>query len=879
MSFRPHPIRPTRLQRSEPRWRLFSCYREAAMKAVLCLAAALLTVRPAVAHADTPCTGCVVWETRGAAADAVLAAEGPMRGLTVLLGAPVTPGQMDALRARGADVGLVHEIDGEPPEPSADVLRRVSRLLIRSTAAPDPRATAFAIRRLATRARALRPGIEVGVEANPDIVAAVTPYVDFAIAQAGEPRPQGLPVWEKGRTLRVLDAASVSAALTMAANADALPAASAAPETVPRFSSDVEVVARRTLSVEEVIARHQAAAVRQGERIASWVGSGSTIIAFQAPGLAAPMTVTAGTVVFVGPGVHEVEQREVRLNGVAVPIGRDAVPRLPIIEPERVSAAPLALVLDERYRYRLEKPEAVDGHPSYVVVFEPAMSGTALMSGRAWISSEDFGLVRMDAEQTGLRGPIVSSRQRDEYRALDVDGERAWVLRRSETHQSYEGPGHRTPIHRVMTLDTFEANPPDFAARRQAAHGSSSVLLALTDEGFRYLRRDAPPRTAVTPGEAQTEQPSALRTIAGRSTRIWTAAAGLLVDPNIDDPLPFAGLGYLDLDFLGSGSQLNAFAAGPFLQLAWSAPSIGGGRTLVQVRGFASLVEYNDRSFRDGIERYDENVRQRPASAAIDLIRPFGGGWRVRASYEMAHPGLRRGPDTAPAFQTPASPTVHAGRLTLEGEVARWTLSAWASAARRSTWSDWGFEGNPDSSPDARGYERGGAGATRSFVLGPRVAARVDLAAMAGRGLDRFSRFTFDGLENRLHGSPSATVRFDRGVVWRSALSATATRAVRGDLFLDLAVVHDPAQGRDYRAFSGYRSRSYCSGRCANLERPCERARDPLGGSRGHDGFVSEPVSEPAGKARPSLVDRRRRLGSVTAQIIEPGGAIGSCRP
>ncbi len=774
------------------------------MKAVLCLAATLLAVRPSVAHADAPCTGCVVWEARGADADALLS-EGALRGLALLVapaGAPIDTARLDALRARGADVGLVHEIDGEPPEPSADVLRRVSRLLIRSTLAPDPKAAAFAIRRLATRARALRPGIEVGVEAGPGIVAAVTPYVDFAVAQGGEPRPVGLPVWEKGRTLRVLDAASVAAARAAAATSDALPVAPGPPEaTVPRFSADVEVVARRTLSVEEVIARHQAAAARQAGRIPAWIASGSTIVAFQAPGLAAPMTITADTVVFVGADVHEVEQRQVRLNGVAVPVGRDAVPRLPIIEPERVSAAPLALVLDERYRYRLKAPQAVDGHPCYVVAFAPVRGGTTLSDGRAWISAEDFGLVRMDAEQTGLRGPIVSSRQRDEYRALDVDGERAWVLRRSETHQSYEGPGHRTPIHRVMTLDTYEANPPDFATRREAAHRSSSVLLALTDEGFRYLRRDAAPRAAVTSPEARTA--NALRTIAGRSTRIWTAAAGLLVDPNIDDPLPFAGVGYLDLDFLGTGSQVNAFAAGPFLQLAWSAPSLGGGRTLLQVRGFASLVEYNDRSFRDGVERYDENVRQRPASAAIDLVRPFGSGWRVRASYEMARPGLRRGSDTAPAFRTPASPTVHAARLSLEGEVARWTLSAWASAARRDRWSDWGFAGNPDSRPEARGFERGGAGAARSFVLGPRVAARVDVAAMAGRDLDRFSRFTFDGLENRLHGSPSAAVRFDRGVVLRSALSATATRAVRGDVFLDLAVVHDPAQGAGYRAFPG----------------------------------------------------------------------------
>ena len=34
--------------------------------------------------------------------------------------------------------------------------------------------------------------------------------------------------------------------------------------------------------------------------------------------------------------------------------GRDGVPRLPLVEPDRAAAAPLALSLDERYLYRLE---------------------------------------------------------------------------------------------------------------------------------------------------------------------------------------------------------------------------------------------------------------------------------------------------------------------------------------------------------------------------------------------------------------------------------------------------------------------------------------------------------------------------------------------
>ena len=89
------------------------------------------------------------------------------------------------------------------------------------------------------------------------------------------------------------------------------------------------------------------------------------------------------------------------------------------------------------------------------------------------------------------------------------------------------------------------------------------------------------------------------------------------------------------------------------------------------------------------------------------------------------------------------------------------------------------------------GASMAGLTAARAFVFGPRATAQVDVAALAGRDLDRFSRFTFDGLDNRVHGSPSAAVRFDRGLVARTALSLQAARPLRASAFADLARVRD----------------------------------------------------------------------------------------
>src|SRR5207245_5779510 len=96
------------------------------------------------------------------------------------------------------------------------------------------------------------------------------------------------------------------------------------------------------------------------------------------------------------------------------------------------------------------------------------------------------------------------SQQEDEFVPVPIAGGTAWLLGRSETHQVYAGAGHRTPIHRVLTLTAHEPNPPDFAARLEAAHASASVMLQETPAGFRYLKRtgkadDGPKKPGETP--------------------------------------------------------------------------------------------------------------------------------------------------------------------------------------------------------------------------------------------------------------------------------------------------------------------------------------------------------------------------------------------
>ena len=76
------------------------------------------------------------------------------------------------------------------------------------------------------------------------------------------------------------------------------------------------------------------------------------------------------------------------------------------------------------------------------------------------------------------------------------------------------------------------------------------------------------------------------------------------------------------------------------------------------------------------------------------------------------------------------------------------------------------------------------------------------MAVMSGRDLDRFSRYAFGTFDNRLHGYPSALIRYDRGGVIRTS-AAYAIGPLRLDGFADSAAVRDPGFGPRLRPYSG----------------------------------------------------------------------------
>jgi hypothetical protein len=586
-----------------------------------------------------------------------------------------------------------------------------------------------------------------------------------------------------------------------------------------RFAAGVDVAAARTLTAEEIVARHQAAAARQAGGITTTITVGTFTLTFEAPGFVAPITITSQTTMFSSAGRMEIRQADIRVNGAPFSAG-GGVPRLPIIEPERAAAPPLAITLSDVYRYRLTGREAVGGRPAYVVAFEPRAGNAPLYRGRAWIDAETFGLARVSAVQTGLKGPITASEQTDDF-APDAAGR--WLLTRSDVRQTYEGASVRSPIHRLLVVTRHEVNSPTFDTERAAAHASRDVMMRDTPEGYRYLVRAKPPAESGKPetgsgkpetGSGKPETGSGKleagveRVVAGRADRIRTFAFGVIVDPNISRPLPFAGLSYVDFNLFGTGTQFSGFFGGAYGQLAFSAPSIRGTRWQIAGRAFGIASFYNDRAFERGREQYELDIRQRPAQAAVWLLRPLSARTALRIAYDWDYTRFGRAEVTSPAFIIPRHQNAHAVRLGLDAQRAGWQGSVWASHAGRIGWREWGVGGATGDKPDysaAHGaYQKFGASVSRAASLSPRVTTRLEAAVMGGRHLDRFSRFAFGTFDNRLHGYPSALIRYDRGGVVRAAVAWAAVKGVRLDGFADTAVVRDPGFGRQLRNYPGF---------------------------------------------------------------------------
>jgi len=707
---------------------------------------------------------------------------------SVLDTAPHSSGSLDG-------VGLLVSDEGRDAKTTAEHVRTarnsgavVAVLIAAPSEVRNRDEVLFRLRTTITELRAADADVQIVVDG--DAFAAVglpleplLPYVDAVVrgpARTASPIPGG-PTWLRlpgtsNPSLQDL----VRASLTTGGERVVLPVALIDWSVLQAFSARrptvVEVTGARHLTAGEIVARHQARQRREDAVVQTTIATGSTTLLFQVPDFAAPVTITAETSIFHGPKGTNIEERDIRVNGASIAGGgASSAPELPLLEAERISTPPLVITLGDAYEYLLDGEETVGDTRCYVLSFKPRVTQRALVRGRAWIDTREFTLRRVETVQRDLHGAIVSSEQVDEFGPTTVAGTTVWLPSETTIFQSYEGAGFRTPVHRSIVVHEYEINSPTFMSRLNEAFASDNVMLRDTGDGLRYLVR---PRGA------------SMRSLTDRGSHtIRSVLGGVLVDPDISRPLVFAGLSYVNLDLFRRGAQLNVLFGGVFGQASLAVPAIAGTKWQVHGSVFGIGAKYTDRVFRNGRERYPENLLQRPGALSVGVLRPLTPRLRLTADYSLAVTALERTANTPPSFDVPPHVVDHGALLAVDADRGPWSARGWWNPVRRYRWRSWGLPGAFD--PATRDYQRYGMRLTRTIALRSSVSSRLEASWVGGRDLDRFSRYGFDTFDNPLHGYPTSSIRYDRGAIVRTA-TAWTTHGLRVDAFADAAYVHDP---------------------------------------------------------------------------------------
>jgi hypothetical protein len=535
------------------------------------------------------------------------------------------------------------------------------------------------------------------------------------------------------------------------------------------FVQRQDVTAARALTLEEILARHQMRQAAERVTAPRYIAD-VTLQQYFRPTVTDPgFDVYTENRFYVSDDGVEWEELTFAVNGARWGADR---PPFPLLQPEKVLSPPLAIELDQRYRYRLAGRERVDGVECYVVRFDPIDTSESLYRGTVWIAADTFARVKQQAVQTNLSAPVVSNDETQWFAPVrTADGRTVHLPARSYNQQLVLIAGRNLLVERHMAFSGYDVNPADFVARRQAARQSDRIMYRETDQGARYFVKEGDTRVvsdvATTYAKAQ--------------------AFGVTIDPAYAFPLPIFGINYLNFEFLGrKDTQLALLFGGVLAAGNVQRPRVIGRRVDLNVDFFAIAAPGSDRFYLPDGEREEARVLTWPLSTGVNLGFQATSHQKVSAQYQFRFDGYVRDRTTAEDYTTPSSTVSNGFGVLYEYRRAGYSITANAVWARRASWRPWGEAG--DLQATAPSFERYVVNGTKTFYVGPFSRIVFNGAWFTGRRLDRFGQYQF-GLfdETRLRGVPSAGVRYGELAMGRAQYSFNVFEQYRLDLFLDRA--------------------------------------------------------------------------------------------
>ncbi|MEM9292702.1 MAG: hypothetical protein AAGD01_13560 [Acidobacteriota bacterium] len=553
----------------------------------------------------------------------------------------------------------------------------------------------------------------------------------------------------------------------------------------------LEIESERQMPVEEILRRLQAFEDSQRRRLPRYTATNITHLRFQFG-----TGVQGLEVSFEGPFFYEEGEgfdwvwETYYFNGVRWT--GDDLPQIPLIQPEKAATQPVDITFTKEYSYRLRGTDEVDGRSCWVVDFEPTGEvgpGRTLYQGTVWVDREHFGRVRTRALQLGLEGDVLSNEETVYYRPVDAGGqpveawspEAYWLPLRTVGQQLLSVLNATTVVDSERLLSGLRLDPQDFETQRQAALDSDATMVRDTQQGLRYLVKDE------ETGERVVQE--------GNAVRGKFLIGGAFYDESQDFPLPLAGINYFDLDFRGTGNQLNVFFAGVLAIANYAEPQLFGSQWDAGASLFALAVSGEDIVFRDDEEIEAETVESRPARFSLFLGRPLGEFGKLDFTYSLGYQDFGDADDADPNFIVPEDHFVQSFAVEARYNRSGYRLLAEWERSKRGDWARWGLPGTPDFDnfdPDTEEFTTWGASIGKTWWLNNFRKVGIQLEYLDGENLDRFSKYEFGYFsDSRVRGYQSDKIRAE------SAYAAHLTYGFEVGELLRLEAVGDAAWATD----------------------------------------------------------------------------------
>jgi hypothetical protein len=565
-------------------------------------------------------------------------------------------------------------------------------------------------------------------------------------------------------------------------------------DEIDGFDEEIEIAGGRQMPVEEILRRLQAFEDDQARRLEHYQATRTMNLRFQ--GRQGSIDATyAGEVFFRGESFDWVWS-EFFIAGVKWRSRK--MPKVPLIQPEKVGSLPVEIRMEKDYEYRLRGADEIDGRDCWIVDFKPVdvPPGASRFQGTVWVDREIYARVRTRAVQVGLEGDVLSNEEIYHFSPVDEAGQPApwatssFVLPLTISGQQVFSILNATvPVEVENRLTDIRINGPDWDANRQVALDSDATMLRDTDQGLRYLEAGADGERVV-----ETEFDSSRLFLAG----------GVLWDESFDYPIPAVGVDYIDLDFKDTGAQLNLLFAGVYTAANISDPDLFGSRWNAGASLNGLFIKTNDELYRDGEVVPEETIRRRTGSLNAFIGRPLGSFLSLELAYRLRHEDFDDADDTADGFILPQDTFTHGIEASVDFNRAGFRLAVGGGTYSRSDWEYWGLPGNSEYTDDQKEYQRWQVTFAKTWWFERFHKIGVSIEHLDSRNTDRFSGYDF-GLfgDSTVAGYPTGLVRAEEVNGAHLSGGINVMELIRLNVGIDAVWASNQATGLDNELLAG----------------------------------------------------------------------------